>query len=137
MNNIPILEPIDVNYKKLFLDTKIEEDFFARVYNIYPNAILDIYSYTLKSSSSELLNLDSEYFRLSMEDKYLNFILDCFKENSNQCIIDINFFHKKYEDFDKYSKELDKIDQYKYLPKINFISFINTIRFKNPMNIIF
>ncbi len=31
----------------------------------------------------------------------------------------------------------ESFNQGKYLPKINFISFINTIRFKNPMNIIF
>ncbi len=54
----------------------------------------------------------------------------------------LNIFSKEDLSQILYNNDLGNIDRdgigtHKYLPKINFISFINTIRFKNPMNIIF
>lgn len=121
MNNIPILKETNINYKKVFLisNKSLKENSFEELFTTYPSVILDIYSSSLDVNSPELLNLNSEYFRLSQEYKYLNFILDCFKKNSYKCIININIFNIKYEDFIEYTNRLDQIDKYILLKQFN------------------
>lgn len=121
MNNIPILKETNINYKKVFLisNKSLKENSFEELFTTYPSVILDIYSSSLDVNSPELLNLNSEYFRLSQEYKYLNFILDCFKKNSYKCITNINIFNIKYEDFIEYTNRLDQIDKYILLKQFN------------------
>lgn len=138
---IPTLIKTDFNYQKIFIDSiKLEssdEDFFEQTVSQYPNTILDIFDKQLNKNSNELKYLESEYFRLTNEDKYLNFITECFKENFKQCFVDISVDFKDYENFIYYSNRLDEIDQHLLLRQlVNLDNTEDTIYLVEDINLL-
>lgn len=130
---IPLLKQTSINYKNLFSVKKdlqtIEESFYDIVVDNYPNVVLDMYSSCLNEDSKELADLDNEYFRLSSEYKYINFIIDVFNHNSNTCIINISSDFKKYDNIISYMSQLDKIDQYLLLKQFKDNNYTNDMTY--------
>jgi len=124
MTEIPILKNTVYNYEKVFLDElniTNQENFFDIVFKYYPSSILDIFSYCLEDNSHELNYLNSEYFRLCNEEKYLKFITEAFLFNENICYVKINFSNSDYSSLLQELNNLDVIDKHIMLHQI--ISF--------------
>ena len=113
MNKIPTLKPIEINYEDDYLLKGIlDDDFFDMVSEVNKNTILDIFDTCLDEKAEELELLDSQFFKLSQERKYLNFISDVFFENDKKCILNIKYDMKDYDLLIRYINDLDVIDRY-------------------------
>ena len=78
---------------------------------------------TLKEDSEEIKLLDSQYFKLINEEKYLNFIVEVFEKNNLTCYVEIVAFKNYDNDFLlKILNELDIVDKYILLKQIDVIS---------------
>jgi len=126
--NLPLLKIDNLDYKSIFIDTNNTylyniEDFFNEVTHKYTYKILDIFNTKKSKESQDALNLSSEYFKLSQEEKYLNFIIDIFKRNKYRCYVEVNINFESYEDYLYFSSKLDQID--KHLLLINFLRNYN------------
>jgi hypothetical protein len=124
MNTIAKIEPTKVLFRGKF--DKIENlnnDFFDYVVEQYPNKILDMFENTLKEDSEEIKLLDSQYFKLINEEKYLNFIVEVFEKNNSTCYVEIPAFENYSDDFLlRILNELDIVDRYILLKQIDVIS---------------
>lgn len=78
----------------------------------YPSAILDVFERKLDSSSKELGYLDSNYYRLCQEKKYVDFITKIFIANNCKCHIHINMEVNNSETFLYRLNNLDTIDKH-------------------------
>ena len=115
MDNIPLLKVVQRDYKKLFINSIDEDDFFENVSKKYTNTILDIFEDTLVDGSKELDYLESSYFRLINEDKYLNFCEDVFFENQEKCYVNIDFSKVDYTFLLETLSKMDLIDKHIYI----------------------
>ena len=113
MNRIPILKAIKLDYKKdVFTKDYFDDDFFEIVSETHPSVILDMFAERLEVGSKKLKLLESQYFRLSNEKKYLNFIKSVFLENNKKCIVNIKFNLNDYDLLIYHINELDIIDKH-------------------------
>jgi hypothetical protein len=129
--NIPLLKPVDFDFREIFivnLSNGIDE-YFDVVMKKYPHAILDVFEHTLDKSDPRIELLSNEYFRLSQEYKYLNFIEEVFSLNDKKCYIDIVFEKNSCLSFKRELCKLDEIDKYILLHQL--ISFSNANHKKN------
>jgi len=125
MIKVPTLQRTDFNYENVFLDkveSNEEKSFFDLVSKSYPNIILDIYDHCLDLNSNELNNLDSEYFRLANEEKYLNFIDDVFDINEQKCYVKIYFNISDNDFFLESLNRLDIIDKHIMLHQLKVLN---------------
>jgi len=124
MNTIVKIEPTKVLFREKFDKVKnLNNDFFDYVVEQYPSKILDMFEDTLKEGSEEIKLLDSQYFKLINEEKYLNFIVEVFEKNNSTCYVEIATFKNYDNDFLlKILNELDIIDKYILLEQIDVIS---------------
>jgi len=121
---IPILKPIKFDYLSVFTnDTELNDmdEFFEQISNMYPHTLLDIFDRQLENDAEELKYLDSEYFRLSNENKYLDFITDVFLHNKECCYINIDFSVLRYDGIINQLNKLDVIDKYLILNQEFFL----------------
>lgn len=114
-NLIPLLEVVQDDYRKLFMSNIDEDDFFENVSRKYSNAILDIFESSLEEDSEELKYLESTYFRLRNEDKYLHFLEEVFVENKEECYINIDFSTVDYTFLLEQLNKMDLVDKYIYI----------------------
>ena len=132
MNTIAKIKPTDILYRNEFDKVKnLNNNFFDSVTKYYPNYILDIFENQLDENSEEIKLLNSDYFKLINEDKYLNFIVEVFRENSSICYVEIPAF-KNYSD-DLILRILDRIDlvdRYIILNQIDTISSTSNSNFE-------
>jgi hypothetical protein len=124
MNTIVKIEPTKVLYRENFDKVKnLNNDFFDYVVEQYPSKILDMFEDSLKEDSEEIKLLDSQYFKLINEEKYLNFIVEVFEKNNSTCYVEIATFKNYDNDFLlKILNELDIVDKYILLKQIDIIS---------------
>ena len=124
MNTIVKIEPTKILYREKFDKVKnLNNDFFDYVVEQYPSKILDMFEDTLKEDSEEIKLLDSQYFKLINEEKYLNFIVEVFEKNNSTCYVEIATFKNYNNDFLlKILNELDIVDKYILLKQIDVIS---------------
>ncbi len=124
MNTIVKIEPTKILYREKFDKVKnLNNDFFDYVVEQYPSKILDMFEDTLKEDSEEIKLLDSQYFKLINEEKYLNFIVEVFEKNNSTCYVEIATFKNYDNDFLlKILNELDIVDKYILLKQIDVIS---------------
>ena len=132
MNMIPLLEISDFDFEKNFLLKKqnADDDVLEQCIKQYPSGILDVFQECLDKHDPHIKLLDSAYFRLSNEKKYLNFIHDCFVENSTQCYLQTCINFKSYEDMIYFAERLDAIDKYLILNQLQYldVTYSNTKR---------
>jgi len=131
MNIIPTLEPTKILYRNEFvrLENK-NEDFFDYIVERYPNKILDMFENVLKEDSEEIKLLDSKYFKLIKEEKYLNFIVEIFKKNSSICYVEIPAFENYNDDLLlRLMNELDIIDKYILMKQKDVVSFTSESKY--------
>jgi len=110
---IPTLKTsIPPNFLKLLIEC--EDDYLdflqKKNYNIF---LLDQFPSKLKENDERLKLLDSDFFRLKQEKKYLDFLTKLFKDNESK--VYISGLNKSFKDLDFYIEKLerfDKIDQY-------------------------
>ena len=65
------------------------ESWVTYLYENYPNAILDVFDSSLSVDDPKISLLSSNYFKLTQEKEYLNFINKCFDNCKNTCYINI------------------------------------------------
>ena len=106
---VPLLETTDsAHIDSFFKKVKYTEEmdsYYVELSKEYPNAVLDIFPHLLKRESDEIKYLDTDYFKLANEGKYLNFICEVFKENDECCYIEYNFSNINY-----LSRTIDTLD---------------------------
>jgi len=143
MYTIAKIEPASVSYRNEFDKVKnLNDDFFDSVIEHYPRNILDMFENKLKEDSEEIKLLDSEYFKLINEEKYLNFIVEVFTKNNSICYVEIPAF-QNYSDhlFLRILNELDLVDRYIILQQIDVISLASGSKFeikdKNLLKMLF
>ena len=117
MYKIPKLKVVKQDYRMLF-SKKLDEDYFDTVINQYPNVILDIFNKVLDKDSSDLLKLESTYFRLENEKKYLDFIEEVFNENDNRCYVNIDFQNFDIASVLEQINNMDLIDKHLFLHQV-------------------
>ena len=143
MNTIAKLEPTTILYKNKFDKVeKLNDDFFDSLVESYPNKILDIFEEKLKEGSEELKLLDSQYFKLLNEEKYLNFIVKVFEKNSSLCYVEMPISaHFNDEFLLKILNELDSIDKYILLEQRDILFSLSAknyvIKDKNLLKMLF
>ncbi|MDR0467990.1 MAG: hypothetical protein LBG67_03980 [Campylobacteraceae bacterium] len=94
--DIPKLKTTKIDYAKNFVSNYTDmENFFEEICGKFPGAILDVFDTTLDTKETRMSLLRDEYFRLSQEYKYLNFIEEVFSINDNMCFIKLDF--RRYE----------------------------------------
>jgi hypothetical protein len=143
MYTIAKIESTSVSYRNKFDKVKnINDDFFDSMLEYYPHRILDIFEKKLKEDSEEIKLLDSEYFKLINEEKYLNFIVEVFKKNNSICYVEILAF-ENYNDglLLKMLNELDLVDRYIMINQIDVISSTSKTKYvvkdKNLLKMLF
>ena len=124
MNIIEKIEPTKFLYREVFDKVKnLNDDFFDCIIEKYPSKILDIFKDTLKEDSEEIKLLDSQYFKLINEEKYLNFIVEVFEKNNSTCYVEIAAFKNYDNEFLlRILNKLDILDKYIFLEQIGTIS---------------
>ena len=106
----------------MFDKLKCLDDIFDEIVELYPNKILDMFPDKLEADSEEIKLLDSQYFKLANEEKYLNFIVEVFEKNGLVCYIEVPAFaHYDDEFFLRLLNELDSIDRYILLEQRDII----------------
>lgn len=133
MYEIPLLEISDFDFEKNFLskEQSTDDDAFEQFIKQYPSGILDVFQECLNQNDPNIELLDSAYFQLSNEKKYLNFIHDCFMQNSNQCYFQTSINFKNYEDIIYYAERLDAIDKYLILNQLQCLEITSSNTQKN------
>lgn len=133
MNRIPLLEICDFDFEKNFLskEQNTDDDAFEQFIKQYPSGILDVFQECLDKNDPNIKLLDSAYFQLSNEKKYLNFTHDCFIQNSNQCYLQTSINLKNYEDIIYYAERLDAIDKYLILNQLQCLEITSSNTQKN------
>jgi hypothetical protein len=121
---IPILKKVNFNFQKKFFKTDFDnnDNFYEAAIKKYPNAILDVFDRCLDAENKEIELLSNEYFRLSQEYKYLNFIEKVFSLNDKKCYVDIVLEKSSYLSFKYIWCELDEIDKYILMHQIILLS---------------
>ena len=117
MYKIPKLKVVKQDYRMQF-SKKLDEDYFDRVIKQYPNVILDIFHKALEEDSVELEKLESTYFRLENEKKYLDFIEEVFNENDNRCYVNIDFQNFDIPFILEQINSMDLIDKHLFLYQV-------------------
>jgi len=124
------LEPTDVLYKNIFDKLKSLDDIFDEAVEIYPNRILDMFPSQLEEDSKEIKLLDSQYFKLANEEKYLNFIVEVFENNGSVCYLEAPAFaHYNDEFLLGLLNELDSIDKYILLEQRDTIMSLSETKY--------
>jgi len=141
-STISKLEPRDILYKKIFDKLKTTDDIFDEIVEKYPNRILDIFSNKLEEGSTEIILLDSKYFKLANEEKYLNFIVEVFEKNNLICYVNVPTFAHYSDDFLlRTLNELDNIDKYILLEQRDVILSLSETKYvvndKNLLKMLF
>jgi len=133
MNMIPLLEISDFDFEKNFSSKEQSTDYdaFEQFIKQYPSGILDVFQECLDQNDPNIKLLDSAYFQLSNEKKYLNFIHDCFIQNSHQCYFQTSINFKNYEDIIYYAERLDAIDKYLILNQLQCLEITSSNTHKN------
>jgi hypothetical protein len=121
---IPLLKITTIDYRKKFVsDFSDKEDFFEIAIKKYPNKILDIFEHTLDETNPQIELLSNEYFRLSQEYKYLNFIEEVFNINNSKAYINLPLGSIKHNNIINIMQNMDAIDKNIFLHQvINFHS---------------
>ena len=115
MDNIPLLEPVQNDYRELFISNIDEDDFFENISTKYSNTILDVFEYCLGEDSKELQYLESSYFKLINEDKYLSFLEEVFLKNQEKCYVNIDFSQVDFTFLLEQLSKMDLVDKHIYL----------------------
>ena len=91
------------------------EDKLNYLYENYPNAILDVFENSLSADDPQIALLDSNYFKLTQEIKYINFINKCFDMCRETCYINIEIDFENFDNFLYYFPLQDTVDKYIFL----------------------
>jgi len=91
------------------------EDKLNYLYENYPNAILDVFENSLSADDPQIALLDSNYFKLTQEIKYINFVNKCFDMCSETCYINIEIDFESFDNFLYYFPLQDTVDKYIFL----------------------
>jgi len=123
MKNLPLLEPINTcciqaYLKQQELDVCNDDICVDELRKQYPSAILDVFEFQLSQDSPELNQLDSTYFTLINEEKYLHFIEKAFYANNEYCIAKTGILHGDYEGILRDIDELDALDKHLFLHQV-------------------
>ncbi|HIP27154.1 MAG TPA: hypothetical protein EYG80_05810 [Flavobacteriaceae bacterium] len=112
-----------IEFSTAFQKPKNEEDNFEFLTKHYPCKTLDIFDTALEINSEEIKLLDSSYFKLISEEKYLKFIVEVFQENASLCSVNIEAFkNANYEFIVDVSNKLDSVDRYILLNQLAIIT---------------
>jgi hypothetical protein len=113
MIEIPTLKHTDLDFRKYYIDSADDiDDYVEKAIALRPSAILDIFSRTLNADDAEIELLSDDYFRLSQEYKYLNFIEKVFELNEKKCYAKAFFSRKTCLSLLDIIHDLDRIDKY-------------------------
>jgi len=111
---IPLLKPSTFHYTEIFDKVSVESfNVLEHLMQRYPSALLDIFPSSLDEESEALKRLESEYFRLSQERKYLAFLEEVFHRNGDKCFLSMDDFEiAEMDRFMRMNDRLDTIDRY-------------------------
>jgi hypothetical protein len=124
------LEPTNILYKNMFDKLKSFDDIFDEVVEKYPNRILDMFPSQLEEDSEEIGLLDSQYFKLVNEEKYLNFLVEVFEKNDSVCYVEVSAFTQYNDEFLlRLLNELDRIDKYILLEQRDIILSLSETKY--------
>jgi len=128
MQKVPLLEISDFDFEKFFLFELNDDDSdsFEQIIKHHSSAILDVFQECLDPNDPNIELLSSAYFKLSNEKKYLDFINDCFVQNSAQCYFQTYINFKSYEDMIYYAERLDAIDKYLILNQLQCLEITSS-----------
>jgi hypothetical protein len=126
MMNVPLMKPIEFDLIGEYLQNISEDentdwnDIYEAIQAKYPNVTLDVFDKALDKDDPKAELLDSDYFRLSQEYKYLNFFEDIFALNDNKCYAAVGFSQGTYfHTISLHALNLfDAIDRIMYLHQI-------------------
>ncbi|MDR1008488.1 MAG: hypothetical protein LBL65_08040 [Campylobacteraceae bacterium] len=122
---IPLLKPINIEYKKYFVpDFSDEDDFYDIAIIKYPHKILDVFDCVLDRLDPRIELLSNEYFRLSQEYRYLGFIEEVFDLNGKKCYVDAIFNENSHLTFRRELCCFDEIDKFILLRQLTTFSNI-------------
>lgn len=118
---IPRLIPIDSDEQNnhnalwtMYSHVEDYEEIMEHARTTHYKVSLDVFSKVMAKDDSRLSLLSNDYFKLSQEKKFLDFIERSFKLNENECYIDLGTFGNGNEFLDFFTKQLsncDRIDQ--------------------------
>ncbi|WP_086350811.1 hypothetical protein [Candidatus Enterococcus clewellii] len=118
---IPRLIPVDPDEQNhhndlwaMYCHAEDYEEIMEHARTEYYKVSLDVFSQVMAKDDSRLSLLSNDYFKLSQEKKFLDFIERGFKLNENECYIDLGTFSDRKALIDFFTKQLsncDRIDQ--------------------------
>lgn len=106
LNMIPLLEPInDITIIKNIFPELLFDDIDESIEKMslkYNNALLSNFEKILDKNDKRINLLSNNYYSKLQEDKYIDFMIKIFEQNSNNCIINTNLLSLKYDVFFEY-----------------------------------
>ncbi len=119
--------PLNVNDDlfKLFIHSSNYEEMLDEGREKYQVSILDVFKRTMTADDPRLELLSNEYFRLSQEDKYVQFISKVFELNEQEAYIDFSGTKNRIELINFIENKMRKLDKIDKLILINQVDVLN------------
>ncbi|PSM51619.1 hypothetical protein CBLAS_1548 [Campylobacter blaseri] len=103
MKNLPIIKSIDnlqeIQDKFCELISDDIDKIVEKMSENHTSRLLTMFEKTLIKNDDRLELLNDDYFKMTKEDSYLKFILEVFRQNDKNCIVNTNLFNVGYEYF--------------------------------------